>query len=113
MPCFANFVRTLSNSRKTYEGIIKTECYFHSVFSNSASTLPYLIPSSTCTLFLIMIQSSIYGLLRKGEFSVDNNSYVFISYAHKDSAIVLPCIEAMKKKGVNLWYDEGIAAGSE
>lgn len=61
-----------------------------------------------------MIQSQIYGLLRKGEFSVDNNnSYVFISYAHKDSAIVLPCIEAMKKKGVNLWYDEGIAAGSE
>ena len=51
---------------------------------------------------------------KKGEFSVDNNnSYVFISYAHKDSAIVLPCIEAMKKKGVNLWYDEGIAAGSE
>ena len=39
--------------------------------------------------------------------------YIFISYAHADSAVVLPTIEAMKAKGINLWYDEGIEAGSE
>ena len=39
--------------------------------------------------------------------------YVFVSYAHKDSDIILPCVEAMKKSGINLWYDEGIQAGSE
>ncbi|MBQ8748122.1 MAG: TIR domain-containing protein [Clostridia bacterium] len=39
--------------------------------------------------------------------------YVFISYAHLDGATVLPCIDAMKQSGVNLWYDEGIEAGSE
>ena len=45
---------------------------------------------------------------------MDNNRpYVFISYAHVNSDIVFPCIEAMKKEGVNLWFDEGIEAGSE
>ena len=45
---------------------------------------------------------------------MDNNRpYVFISYAHVDSNVVFPCIEAMKKDGVNLWFDEGIEAGSE
>ena len=39
--------------------------------------------------------------------------YVFVSYAHKNSDIILPCVEAMKKSGINLWYDEGIQAGSE
>ncbi len=42
-----------------------------------------------------------------------NYPYVFISYAHKDADLVLPCVEAMKKCGINLWYDDGIEAGSE
>lgn len=42
-----------------------------------------------------------------------NQDYVFISYAHRDSAIVLPCVNALKQKGINIWYDEGIQAGSE
>lgn len=42
-----------------------------------------------------------------------NEQYVFISYAHRDSAAVLPCVEAMKRAGINVWYDEGIQAGSE
>ncbi len=43
----------------------------------------------------------------------NNKPYVFISYAHADSPVVLPVVEAMKGAGVNLWYDEGIQAGSE
>lgn len=42
-----------------------------------------------------------------------NDQYVFISYAHKDTDIVLPCINAMKARNLNVWYDEGIQAGSE
>ncbi|MEE0928467.1 MAG: TIR domain-containing protein [Acutalibacteraceae bacterium] len=42
-----------------------------------------------------------------------NMPYVFISYAHVDSAMVMPVIEAMKNRGINIWYDGGIAAGSE
>ena len=45
--------------------------------------------------------------------SASNKPYVFISYAHRDSDAVLPVIQAMKRSGINLWYDEGIAAGSE
>ena len=41
------------------------------------------------------------------------NPYVFISYAHLDSEKVLPCVQAMREGGINLWYDEGIEAGSE
>lgn len=39
--------------------------------------------------------------------------FVFISYAHKDDVVVLPAIEQMQSKGVSLWYDNGITAGSE
>lgn len=44
---------------------------------------------------------------------MENRPYVFISYAHMDSAQVLPCIRALQNSGINLWFDEGIAAGSE
>lgn len=39
--------------------------------------------------------------------------YVFISYAHKDNAIVLPLIEDLKARGFHVWYDAGIEAGTE
>ncbi len=44
---------------------------------------------------------------------MSNEGYVFVSYAHKDSAVVLPCIEAMKRNNIKIWYDEGIQAGFE
>ena len=37
--------------------------------------------------------------------------HVFISYAHKDSERVYPIIEALQKKGVRVWYDEGLEVG--
>lgn len=40
-------------------------------------------------------------------------SYIFVSYAHKDSAIVLPVIESLFKDKYRVWYDEGITPGSE
>ena len=39
--------------------------------------------------------------------------YVFISYAHKNSDLVLPAIRQLQAQGVSLWYDSGIEAGSE
>ncbi len=39
--------------------------------------------------------------------------YIFISYAHKDSALVLPAIEALEARGYPVWYDAGIEVGSE
>ena len=39
--------------------------------------------------------------------------YIFISYAHADSALVLPIVRAMQEANIDLWYDEGIEAGSE
>ncbi len=39
--------------------------------------------------------------------------YIFVSYAHKDSEIVLPIIEQLYEKKYRVWYDEGIAPGSE
>ena len=42
-----------------------------------------------------------------------DKNYVFISYAHKDSDKVLSILSAMQSRGLNLWYDEGIEAGTE
>lgn len=37
--------------------------------------------------------------------------YIFISYAHRDSCLVLPAIKALQDKGYPVWYDAGIVTG--
>ncbi|MBO4889211.1 MAG: TIR domain-containing protein [Firmicutes bacterium] len=39
--------------------------------------------------------------------------YIFISYAHRDSERVFQVLEELDKKGYRIWYDDGIAPGSE
>jgi len=39
--------------------------------------------------------------------------YVFISYAHSDSADVYPLIRALHESGFPVWYDGGIEAGDD
>lgn len=42
-----------------------------------------------------------------------NESYVFVCYAHADAKVVYPELQWLREQGVNVWYDEGIAAGEE
>lgn len=39
--------------------------------------------------------------------------FIFISYAHKDSDRVLKILEKLVENGYRIWYDDGIAPGSE
>lgn len=39
--------------------------------------------------------------------------YVFVSYAHKDSHLVMPVLEQLYVLGYRIWFDDGIAPGSE
>lgn len=39
--------------------------------------------------------------------------YLFISYAHKDSATVYPILKNLQKRGWRMWFDEGIDPGNE
>ena len=39
--------------------------------------------------------------------------FIFISYAHKDSEIVLPVIDKLISDGYRVWYDDGISPGTE
>ncbi len=39
--------------------------------------------------------------------------YIFVSYAHKDSDVVMPILEALDESGYRVWYDAGIEAGTE
>ncbi len=39
--------------------------------------------------------------------------YIFISYSHRDSDIVVPIIKKMKSYGYSVWYDDGIDPGTE
>lgn len=43
----------------------------------------------------------------------DDRPYIFISYAHKDSLIVLPVIRAFQERGYPVWYDAGIRPGTK
>ena len=38
--------------------------------------------------------------------------YVFVCYSHKDAETVYADLLQLKDAGINIWYDEGIAAGS-
>ena len=40
-------------------------------------------------------------------------SYTFVSYAHADKAFVYECMDWLRKQGVDMWYDEGIAPAGE
>ena len=42
-----------------------------------------------------------------------NESYIFISYAHKDSDRVFQIVNELADRGYRIWYDDGIAPGSE
>ncbi len=39
--------------------------------------------------------------------------YIFVSYAHVDSDTVYPLLIALRERGINIWYDEGIEPGSK
>lgn len=39
--------------------------------------------------------------------------YVFVSYSHDNSSVVFPELAWLKESGFNIWYDEGIEAGTE
>ena len=42
-----------------------------------------------------------------------DESYLFISYSHRDSERVIPLLESWNHAGRRIWYDEGIQAGEE
>lgn len=39
--------------------------------------------------------------------------YIFISYAHRDTPLVLPMIQGLQHRGFRVWYDSGIEVGTE
>ena len=42
-----------------------------------------------------------------------NESYIFVSYAHKDDAAVWEIVENMQAAGFRVWFDRGIDPGTE
>lgn len=42
-----------------------------------------------------------------------SEGYLFVSYAHRDTEQVLPVLAALQERGYRVWYDDGIAPGSE
>ena len=40
-------------------------------------------------------------------------SSIFVRYAHADNEIVFPQLLWLHDQGFNIWFDEGIAAGSD
>lgn len=44
---------------------------------------------------------------------IGEKPYIFVSYAHKDSEVVMRAIALLQQSGFRVWYDEGIDPGSE
>ncbi len=44
---------------------------------------------------------------------VDDEPFIFVSYAHADKALVYPEIRRLHDIGYRIWYDEGIPPISE
>jgi hypothetical protein len=43
----------------------------------------------------------------------EKQPYIFVSYAHKDAARVMPLIEGLQRRGMRVWYDNGINPGKD
>jgi TolB-like protein/Tfp pilus assembly protein PilF len=43
---------------------------------------------------------------------IGDEPYVFMTYAHSDSAVVFDELVWLKNQGIRIWYDEGIEAGT-
>lgn len=43
----------------------------------------------------------------------EKNTFIFISYSHKDSEIVLRVIKELQNNSYKIWYDDGIDPGTE
>ena len=39
--------------------------------------------------------------------------YIFMSYSHKDTDVVLNAVDVLTDNGFHVWYDNGIEAGTE
>ena len=46
-------------------------------------------------------------------YEVITDPYVFVSYSHRDEALVYREIRWLQDQGVKVWYDTQIQAGSE
>lgn len=44
---------------------------------------------------------------------VGDAPFIFVSYAHKDAAVVFPELQELHALGCRIWYDEGIDPGNE
>lgn len=44
---------------------------------------------------------------------IGEKPYIFVSYAHKDSEVVMRTVSLLQQSGFRVWYDEGIDPGSE
>lgn len=44
---------------------------------------------------------------------IGEEPYIFVSYAHKDSEVVMRTIALLQQNGFRVWYDDGIDPGSE
>lgn len=42
-----------------------------------------------------------------------DDPYLFVSYSHRDTALVFPELERLRELGFNVWYDEGISPGTQ
>jgi TolB-like protein len=42
-----------------------------------------------------------------------DDPYVFVSYSHRDESSAMAEVNWLQQHGINVWYDEGIAAGTE
>ena len=52
--------------------------------------------------------------LRKNRCTVyeGKDPYIFVSYSHKDSSVVMPYLSSLQRDGYRVWYDAGINKGA-
>ena len=53
------------------------------------------------------------NIATKFEAYTGNEPYLFVSYSHRDSAIVYPILDALYDKKYRIWYDESCETGND
>jgi len=107
------------NYIKLLNKIVEQKSYERSVFKKEINELKKkgFIYESGCTLkiFSPLYEKYLIEYFNRHEIYNQNpiayngpEPYIFVSYSHADSSIVLGQINKLQKEGFRVWYDEGI-----
>lgn len=103
-----DILKNKSNLNQDFSDYGSAEKSVDDFFGNIEQTIDNEMPA-----FSLEYNNENETIKRPFQAYMGDESYCFISYAHKDAKIVFSEIKKLYDEGYNIWYDEGLTPGKE